>query len=87
MSRNTEGSEVASMVEKFSNAELSALRTELLKGSLDSFQIAELFNMFLRGRGYGVSSADALRGVMGVEGKACSLEALQSELERLAWVQ
>lgn len=75
------------MVEKFSIAELSALRTELLKGSLDSFQVAELFNMFLRGRGYGVSPVDTLSTVMGIESKSCSLEALQSELERLAWVQ
>jgi hypothetical protein len=75
------------MVEKFSIAELSALRTELLKGSLDSFQVAELFNMFLRGRGYGVSSSEALNAVLSMEGKGCSLEALQHELERLAWVQ
>lgn len=75
------------MVEKFSTAELSALRIELLKGSLDSFQVAELFNMFLRGRGYGVSPSDALSAVLCIEGKGCSLEALQSELERLAWVQ
>jgi hypothetical protein len=75
------------MVEKFSIAELTALRTELLKGSLDSFQVAELFNMFLRGRGYGVSSSEALNAVLSIEGKGCSLEALQSELERLAWVQ
>jgi hypothetical protein len=75
------------MVEKFSIAELTALRTELLKGSLDSFQVAELFNMFLRGRGYGVSSSEALNAVLSIEGKGCSLEALQNELERLAWVQ
>jgi pantoate kinase len=75
------------MVEKFSVAELSALRSELLKGSLDSFQVAELFNMFLRGRGYGVSSAEALGAVVSVEGKGCTLEALQTELERLAYVQ
>ena len=74
------------MVEKFSVAELTALRTELLKGSLDSFQVAELFNMFLRGRGYGVSPSAALNAVITVEGKGCSLEALQSELEQLAWV-
>lgn len=75
------------MVEKFSIAELSALRTELLKGSLDSFQVAELFNMFLRGRGYGVSPSNTLSAVRAIESKSCSLEALQSELERLAWVQ
>jgi len=74
------------MVEKFSVAELTALRTELLKGSLDSFQVAELFNMFLRGRGYGVSPSAALSAVMTVEGKGCSIEALQLELEQLAWV-
>jgi hypothetical protein len=75
------------MVEKFSVAELSALRAELLKGGLDSFQAAELFNMFLRGRGYGVSTSEALHAAMNVEGRGCSLEALQTELEKLAYVQ
>ena len=75
------------MVEKFSIAELSALRNELLKGSLDSFQVAELFDVFLRGRGYGVSSRDAFNAALSVEGAGCSLESLQQELERVAWVQ
>jgi len=75
------------MVEKFSIAELSALRNELLKGSLDSFQVAELFDVFLRGRGYGVSSHEALNAALSVEGAGCSLESLQQELERVAWVQ
>ncbi len=75
------------MVEKFSIAELSALRTELMKGSLDSFQVAEIFNVFLRGRGYGVSPSASLNAVMSVEGAGCSLESLQTELEKLAWVQ
>ena len=43
------------MGEKFSVAEVAALRNELLQGGLDSFQAAELLKMFLTGRGYGIS--------------------------------
>ena len=51
------------MGEKFSVAEVAALRNELLTGGLDSFQTAELLKMFLVGRGYGVSPESALDAV------------------------
>ena len=49
------------MGEKFSVAEVAALRNELLQGGLDSFQTAELLKMFLAGRGYGVSPENGTR--------------------------
>ena len=74
------------MVEKFSVAELSALRNELLQGGLDSFQAAELFHLFLSGRGYGVSTNAAKEAASRIEGSGCSLSVLQQELENLAMV-
>jgi len=74
------------MVEKFSVAELSALRNELLQGGLDSFQAAELFHLFLAGRGYGVSTNAAKEAATRIEGSGCSLAVLQKELESLAMV-
>ncbi|HEX6465913.1 MAG TPA: hypothetical protein VFZ99_01335 [Terriglobales bacterium] len=74
------------MVEKFSVAELSALRNELLQGGLDSFQAAELFHLFLAGRGYGVSPATLKDAATRIEGAGCSLAVLQQELESLAMV-
>jgi hypothetical protein len=72
--------------EKFSNAEVSALRNDLLQGGLDAFQTAELLQLFLMGRGYGVSSDAALDAAGRVEGSGCSLEAIHKELEGLALV-
>ena len=74
------------MAEKFSMPELSALRTELLQGGLDSRQAAELFQVFLMGRGYGVSPQAARDAASRVGGCGCSMEAIQKELEGLALV-
>jgi hypothetical protein len=72
--------------ERFSVVEMAALRSELLEGGLDAFQAAELFQMFLAGRGYGVSPERALQAAGRVEGQGCSLESIQEELEHLALV-
>jgi len=56
------------MGEKFSVAEVAALRSELLQGGLDSFQTAELLKMFLTGRGYGISPETALDAACRIEG-------------------
>ena len=72
--------------ERFSVTEMTALRNELLEGGLDSWQAAELFQMFLTGRGYGVSPERALQSASRVEVAGCSLEAIQKELEQLALV-
>jgi hypothetical protein len=73
-------------VEKFSLPEMVALRNELLQGGLDSRQAAELFQMFLMGRGYGVSPQAAWDAATKVGGAGCSLESLQRELENIALV-
>lgn len=74
------------MVEKFAVSELAALRNELLTKGLDSWQAAELFHMFLSGRGYGVSSNAAVDAASRIEEAGCSLDVLQKELEGLAMV-
>jgi hypothetical protein len=73
------------MGEKFSVAEVAALRNQLLSGGLDSFQTAELIKMFLSGLGYGVSPQSALDAAGRIEA-GCDMEALRQELERLALV-
>ena len=57
------------MVEKFSEPELTALRTELLQG-----------------RGYGVSPEEARNAALRAEVDGCSIEAIQRELETIAFV-
>jgi len=74
------------MGEKFSVAEVAALRNELLQGGLDSFQTAELLKMFLSGRGYGVSPESALDAAGRIDCAGCDVEALHQELETLALV-
>jgi hypothetical protein len=74
------------MVEKFSAAELAALRNDLLQGGIDSREAAELLQVFLMGRGYGVSPQAALDAASRVEGAGCSLEVIQKELEGIAYV-
>jgi hypothetical protein len=82
----TFGSEVRRMVEKFSEPELTALRTELLQGVSDFREAAELMQMFLVGRGYGVSPEEARNAALRTEVAGCSIEAIQRELETIALV-
>ncbi len=72
--------------EKFTIPEMVALRSELLNNGLDSWQAGELFQMFLIGRGYGVSPQAACDAATKVGGAGCTLESLQQELERIAMV-
>lgn len=70
--------------ERFSLPEMAALRSELLQGAFDVRQSAELLQVFLIGRGYGVSPQAAMDAVGRVEGAGCSIEIIQKELEGLA---
>src|SRR5438093_13415151 len=73
--------------ERFSSTELTALRNDLLQGGLaDSHEAAELLQIFLMGRGYGVSPQAALDAVGRVEMSGGSLPVLQHEVEYLALV-
>jgi len=75
-----------SRIEKFPATELAGLRTELLHSGIDSWQAAELVTSFLSGRGYGADPAMVREVVLRLEENACSLECMQQELERVAYV-
>src|SRR2546429_2310144 len=71
--------------ERFTTTELTALRSDLLQGGMiDSYEAAELLQVFLMGRGYGVSPKAALDAASRVEMAGCALPVLQHELENLA---
>jgi hypothetical protein len=73
--------------DRFTMTELSALRSDLLQvGMVDSYEAAELLQVFLMGRGYGVSPKAALDAAGRVEMAGCALPVLQHELENLAMV-
>jgi hypothetical protein len=75
------------MKETFTVTELNALRNDLLQsGMVDSREAAELLQVFLMGRGFGVSPQAALDAASRVEISGCSLPVLQRELEGLALV-
>jgi hypothetical protein len=73
--------------DRFTLTELAALRSDLLQGGMiDSYEAAELLQVFLMGRGYGVSAKAALDAAGRVEMAGCALPVLQHELENLAMV-
>jgi hypothetical protein len=73
--------------DRFTAVELAALRSDLLQGGMiDSYEAAELLQVFLMGRGYGVSPKAALDAAGRVEMAGCALPVLQHELENLAMV-
>jgi len=85
-----QGSEVRTAMkekDRFTVTELCALRNDLLQGGMiDSRDAAELLQVFLMGRGYGVSQSAALDAAGRVEMAGCSLPVLERELEGLALV-
>jgi hypothetical protein len=73
--------------DRFTVTELAALRNDLLQGGMiDSYEAAELLQVFLMGRGYGVSPKAALDAAGRVEMAGCALPVLMHELENLAMV-
>jgi hypothetical protein len=74
-----------SRIEKFAVTELTGLRTELLQSGMDSWQAAEVVKTFLTGHGYGADPVMVREAVMRLEARACNVECMQSELERVAW--
>jgi hypothetical protein len=73
--------------DRFTHTELQALRSDLLQSTMmDWREAAELLQVFLMGRGYGVSQAAAFDAVGRVEMAGCALPVLQHELENLAMV-
>ena len=73
--------------DRFTVTELAALRSDLMQGGMiDSYEAAELLQVFLMGRGYGVSPKAALDAAGRVEMAGCAMPVLQYELENLAMV-
>jgi hypothetical protein len=73
-------------IEKFPMAELMRLRQELLQSGIDSWQAAEVITSFLSAHGYGVNSNLVPDALLRLEGSNCSVECIQAELERVAFV-
>ncbi len=72
--------------EKFKESEMTALRSQILEGGVDSRTSAELLQAFLMGHGYGVSPESAIAAAARVGGARCSLDVIRYELEQLALV-
>ena len=72
---------------RFSTPEVTVLRNSLLAEGLDARDAAEVLQLFLTGRGYGVSRDEAREAVRRVGGSGCSLDVIQQELSRIALVQ
>lgn len=86
-SAETADQAITPQIEKFSAAELSSLRNELLRTQLDSWQAADIAANFLAGHGYG-ASVDQLRALIAdTELSRCSIDCLQASLERVAYIQ
>jgi hypothetical protein len=72
---------------KFSAPEVAGLRNSMLQEVLDLRAAAEVLQLFLMGRGYGVSSDDAREAVRRFGVAGWPVEAIQRELNRIALVQ
>jgi hypothetical protein len=72
--------------EKFTLAEVTALRNEMMQRMLDPSETAELLQVFLMGRGYGVSPQAALDAASRMGAAGCSMAAVAKELEGVALV-
>jgi len=73
-------------VEKFSTADLSGLREELLHAHLDSWQAADVIIQYLATRGYGVSGLAARSSASRLESAGYPVDRMQEEFEHLALV-
>ena len=83
----TEALPSSPQIEKFSDAELTNLRTELLRLQLDSWQAADLTANFLAGHGYGASAENIRALITNMEMSRCTIDCLQNALEAVAYVQ
>jgi hypothetical protein len=77
---------MAAGIEKFTSAELTNLRNELLHSGLDSWQAADIISGFLSGRGYGANAAQLRSSALRLEVSASSLDRMQEELEKIAFI-
>lgn len=73
-------------INKFTTADVFALRQQLVEKIPDPFEIAEILKSFLMCRGYGVCSNTALDAASKMGASGCSFSAVQAELEAVALV-
>ena len=73
------------MAEKFSLPELTELRSEMLESGFSSQDAAEVLQLFVTGRGYGISP-EVAKDVMARLQAGWPLESIQQELDRVALV-
>lgn len=78
--------EVPTGAEKFSEADLTGLREELLHANLDSWQAADVISHYLVTRGYGVSAPAARSSASRLESTGYAVERMKEEFEKLAMV-
>jgi len=71
---------------KFTIAEVSAIREQLLQRIPDPLEIAEILQGFLVDRGFGISSNSALDAASKIGASGFSFAALQAQLEAVALV-
>jgi hypothetical protein len=69
---------------KFSRNELSSLQQHLSIPQANSWQVAELLQLFLADRGYGASPEQARAAAARIGCQGSSLEALAAALDSLA---
>ena len=81
------GAQLVPQIEKFSAAELTMLRNELMHSQLDSWQAADLAANFLAGHGYGASADHLREALISMEISRCSIDCLQTALEGVAYIQ
>ena len=74
------------LANKFTTAEVSAIRDRLMRRIPDPFVAAEIVQDFLVGRGFGISSNAALDAAVKIGASGYSFAAFQNELEAVALV-
>ena len=74
------------MIEKFTDAEVSVLRYQLLRTMADPLEVAEILRDFVVTQGYGVSSATALDAASRIGASGYSFATIHEALEAVALV-
>ena len=72
--------------EKFTDAEVSALKCRLRRIMGDPLEVAEILRDFVVTQGYGVSSTTALDAATRIGASGCSFTTIQEALETVALV-
>jgi len=70
--------------EKFTDAEVSVLRYQILRRMPDPLELADILMDFIVGQGYGVSSNTALDAATRIGASGCSFGTIQEALESMA---